>query len=70
LLDIFITYYQVYRLKYFCTNKGRQYDKNGNLKQWWDDDVIAAFKKQAQCIVDQYSNYTIEEVELQVISFI
>ncbi|XP_060595469.1 neprilysin-4-like [Ruditapes philippinarum] len=47
-------------------DRGRQYDKNGNLKQWWDDDVIAAFKKQAQCIVDQYSNYTIEEVELQI----
>ncbi|WAR15723.1 NEP4-like protein [Mya arenaria] len=46
-------------------DRGRQYDKNGNLKQWWDDHVIAEFKERAQCIVDQYGNYTIED-DLQV----
>lgn len=54
---------------YLCCNLiflGRQYDKNGNLKQWWDDDVIRAFKKQAQCIVEQYGNYTIDKVGIQV----
>ncbi|KAK3102918.1 hypothetical protein FSP39_014949 [Pinctada imbricata] len=40
----------------------RQFDKDGNLKQWWDDDVIERFKDMAQCIVHQYGNYTIEDV--------
>lgn len=45
---------------------GRQYDKYGNLKQWWSDVDIDKFKQKAQCIIDQYSNYTIQEVGLNV----
>ncbi|KAL3861161.1 hypothetical protein ACJMK2_007226, partial [Sinanodonta woodiana] len=41
-------------------DRGRQYDKDGNLKQWWDDEVIEKFKKEAQCIVEQYGNFTLE----------
>lgn len=47
-------------------DKGRQYDKDGDLKQWWDDDVIQRFKNQTQCIVDQYSNYIIPEAEMNL----
>ena len=46
----------------FLFSAGRQFDKDGNLKQWWDDEVIERFKEMAQCIVNQYGNYTIEEV--------
>ena len=45
---------------------GRQFDKDGNLVQWWDDVVISRFKERAQCIIDQYSNYTVPEVNMQV----
>jgi hypothetical protein len=45
---------------------GRQYDKDGNLKQWWSDSVIEKFKEKAQCIIDQYSNYTVAEAALNV----
>ena len=45
---------------------GRMFDKDGNLVQWWSEDVIHKFKEQAQCIVDQYSNYTVEEVGMNV----
>ena len=45
---------------------GRQFDKDGNLVQWWDDVVISHFKERAQCIIDQYSNYTVPEVDMQV----
>lgn len=48
------------------TFAGRQYDKNGNLKQWWDDHVIREFKKQAQCMINQYGNFTIDTIGLQV----
>jgi predicted metalloendopeptidase len=43
--------------------KGRQYDKDGNLRQWWTEDVIQNFKKQAQCLVDQYGNFSVPEAD-------
>ena len=45
---------------------GRQFDKDGNLRQWWSPDVIHAFKERAQCIVEQYGNYTVPEVGMKV----
>ncbi|KAK2179422.1 hypothetical protein NP493_491g01000 [Ridgeia piscesae] len=47
-------------------DKGRQFDLNGNLKQWWSDSVIEKFKQRAQCIIDQYSNYTVPEVNMNL----
>jgi len=47
-----------------CT--GRQFDKDGNLMQWWNNATIQAFRDRAQCIVDQYSKYKLEDVELFV----
>ncbi|CAG5124583.1 unnamed protein product, partial [Candidula unifasciata] len=43
-------------------DKGRQYDKNGNIKQWWDDQTIQAFRDRAQCIIDQYSQYKLDQI--------
>ncbi|KAH9513574.1 18S rRNA pseudouridine methyltransferase [Bulinus truncatus] len=43
-------------------DKGRQYDKDGNIKQWWDEKTIEAFRHRAQCFVDQYSNYKLEQI--------
>ena len=40
---------------------GRQYDKDGNLKQWWSDESIINFKEKAQCIIDQYGEYVMPE---------
>jgi membrane metallo-endopeptidase-like protein 1 len=45
---------------------GRQYDKDGNLMQWWSDEAIAKFKVKAQCIIDQYGNFTVPEAGLNV----
>ena len=42
-------------------DKGRQFDKDGNMIQWWNDATIKAFRNQSQCIVDQYSRYKINE---------
>ncbi|HMG84530.1 MAG TPA: M13 family metallopeptidase [Terracidiphilus sp.] len=35
-------------------DQGRQYDKDGNLKDWWTKDDEAKFTQKAQCMVDQY----------------
>ncbi|XP_012934734.1 membrane metallo-endopeptidase-like 1 [Aplysia californica] len=47
-------------------DRGRQYDKNGNLEQWWSDSVIQNFKDKAQCIVDQYGAYVMEEADMNL----
>ncbi|CAN7986082.1 unnamed protein product [Ixodes hexagonus] len=43
-----------------CTvvGPGREYDKTGNLHQWWKNSTIRSFQSRAQCFIDQYSNYT------------
>ena len=52
-------------LSIFCII-GRQYDKEGNMKQWWKNETINAFRTRAQCIVDQYSGYKLEQIGLNV----
>ncbi|KAF0727773.1 hypothetical protein AaE_009507, partial [Aphanomyces astaci] len=39
---------------------GRNYDGDGNLKQWWSNATNDAFKTKAQCISDQYSNFVVQ----------
>jgi len=40
-------------------DQGRQYDKNGNLHDWWTPEDTKNFEKQTQMLVDQYNNYKI-----------
>lgn len=45
-------------------SKGREFDKDGNLRPWWKNSSIEAFKQQAQCMVEQYGNYSINKEPL------
>jgi len=38
-------------------DQGRQYDAQGNFRDWWTPTDAANFKTRAQCIVDQFSGY-------------
>uniref|UniRef100_A0A8C7IR48 Endothelin converting enzyme like 1 n=1 Tax=Oncorhynchus kisutch TaxID=8019 RepID=A0A8C7IR48_ONCKI len=38
---------------------GGQYDRYGNLKQWWTEDSYKKFQKKAECIVKLYDNFTV-----------
>jgi putative endopeptidase len=40
-------------------DEGRQFDAEGNLKDWWTPEDAKAFEERGQCIVDQYSQYII-----------
>jgi endothelin-converting enzyme/putative endopeptidase len=40
-------------------DEGRQFDAQGNLKNWWSPRDEQAFKQRTQCLVDQYAKYTI-----------
>lgn len=47
-------------------DQGRQYDKDGNLKDWWTPEDAAKFKERAKVVVDQYSKYTVLKDNLHV----
>jgi len=38
---------------------GRQFDAQGNLKDWWTKDDAKNFTDRALCVVDQYAQYTV-----------
>ena len=40
-------------------DEGRQFDAQGNLRDWWTAEDAKEFEKRASCISDQYSKYTI-----------
>ncbi|XP_047040451.1 neprilysin-2 isoform X1 [Helicoverpa zea] len=47
-------------------DQGRQFDRNGNLVDWWQEMTKQKYLEKAKCIIDQYSNYTVEEVGLKL----
>lgn len=49
---------------------GRQFDKDGNLRDWWGDEIVARFEKEAQCIVDQYGQFTIAGTHVSSMLFL
>lgn len=47
-------------------DQGRQYSQDGSFSDWWHSETKKKFLEKAQCIVEQYSNYTEEDVDLKV----
>jgi endothelin-converting enzyme/putative endopeptidase len=40
-------------------DEGRQFDGDGNLRDWWSVEDAAAFEERAQCIREQYASYRV-----------
>ena len=40
-------------------DEGRQFDAQGNLRDWWTPEDAKAFEQRASCISDQYSQYVV-----------
>jgi predicted metalloendopeptidase len=40
-------------------NKGRQFDKDGNLINWWTPHPASEFVKRSQCFINQYSKFEV-----------
>ncbi len=40
-------------------DEGRQFDARGNLHDWWRQRDAEEFTSRAQCVVDQYAQYTV-----------
>ncbi|KAH3712305.1 hypothetical protein DPMN_071999 [Dreissena polymorpha] len=47
-------------------DQGSRYDKDGNLRNWWDTSILENFHNKSQCIVDQYGNFQVPDVGLTV----
>lgn len=48
-----------HELTHAFDDEGRQFDAQGNLRDWWTDKDARAFAERAQCVVDQYAQYPI-----------
>ncbi|MEE6482387.1 hypothetical protein FKM82_013232 [Ascaphus truei] len=48
-----------HELTHAFDDQGREYDKDGNLRPWWNNSSVEAFKKQTECMMEQYENYTV-----------
>ncbi|XP_065816053.1 endothelin-converting enzyme 2b isoform X1 [Labrus bergylta] len=48
-----------HELTHAFDDQGREYDKEGNLRPWWQNSSVEAFRQRTECMVDQYSHYTV-----------
>jgi putative endopeptidase len=48
-----------HELSHGFDDKGRQFDGEGNLRDWWTSADGKAFDERAACIADQYSGYVV-----------
>ena len=46
---------------------GREYDKMGNLRPWWNNASIENFEKRTECMVDKYSQYKLNGNSVSII---
>ncbi|XP_049945688.1 neprilysin-2 isoform X2 [Schistocerca serialis cubense] len=47
-------------------DQGRQFDKDGNLVDWWDPVTRDEYLKKAECIISQYGNYTDDQTGMHL----
>ncbi len=45
-------------------DEGRQFDADGNLKDWWSPSVNTEFEKRASCVEKQYDEYVVLETHV------
>ena len=48
-----------HELTHAFDDQGAQYDKDGNVKNWWTDDDYTKFKAKTQQMIDRYSSFTV-----------
>jgi putative endopeptidase len=54
-----------HELTHAFDDQGRQFDAQGNLRDWWTEQDAKAFEQRAQCFVKEYSSFTaVDDVKL------
>ncbi|KAK4879931.1 hypothetical protein RN001_008077 [Aquatica leii] len=43
-------------------DEGKQFDKNGNVRDWWEGETDKAYAEKAKCFIDQYGTIKVPEV--------
>lgn len=47
-------------------DQGRQFDADGNLRDWWKSDTSANFQSRAECIIEQFNNTVDPQTKLNL----
>ncbi|KAI0807426.1 Metalloprotease [Fomes fomentarius] len=50
-----------HELTHAFDSAGRLYNQEGKLEEWWTNTTSEGFKVRQKCIVDQFSNYTVDD---------
>ncbi|TFK76595.1 zincin [Pluteus cervinus] len=50
-----------HELTHAFDSAGRMYNQQGKLEQWWTNTTIAGFQKKQDCIIEQFSGYTVDD---------
>jgi len=45
-------------------DQGRQFDDEGNLANWWEEQTGRNFLSKSRCIIEQYGNYTAKKINI------
>ncbi|XP_030193060.1 endothelin-converting enzyme 2b [Gadus morhua] len=48
-----------HELTHAFDDQGREYDKEGNMRPWWQNSSLQSFQQRTECMVEQYSRYTV-----------
>ena len=48
-----------HELTHAFDDQGAQYDKDGNVKNWWTDEDYKKFNEKTQLLIDRYSTFTV-----------
>ncbi|MVM35901.1 M13 family peptidase [Spirosoma sp. HMF4905] len=48
-----------HEMTHLFDDQGRQYDANGNLRDWWTKQDVERFSKKTQVVVNQYNTFTV-----------
>ncbi len=48
-----------HELTHAFDDQGAQFDKDGNVKNWWTEEDYEKFKAKTQLVIDRYSSYTV-----------
>ena len=52
-------------------DEGPQFDKDGSRISWWSNQTLEIFNTRKQCLINQYSNYSVPKIHMNVsINFI
>ncbi|CAO1428955.1 unnamed protein product [Diamesa tonsa] len=43
-------------------DKGKLFDKDGNLNKWWTDSAIKNFHEKTKCLIQQYNKYMVTDI--------